>query len=370
MVYCREMFRTERKMMSMKAAVLTDQKDPETGRCMVKVLDRPVPTLSPNKPEALVKISHAALNRRDYWMTVGMYQRIRYGSVMGADGCGTVVSVSRDCDSGWRGRRVILYTGEFKVFGDAPKGGTLAEYLKVDTEALFDIPEHLTDAQAASIPLAGLTAYRAVVVMGKVKKGDRVLIPGIGGGVALFALQFALALGAHVTVTSSKMANIKLARQLGAEDGLIYTDPKFKHNLRVLARGKSKSPFKGFDTVVDGGGGDSISAYIDCLKMDGKLVSYGATAGPVVKLNIPKLFLKRIQFLGTAMGTRAHFSDMLALIRAHRIIPVVDSVRSLCGIGEHFRTFHASAQFGKLVVKVDGEGTHCGGDDRVVKSKL
>src|SRR5882757_8070025 len=167
------------------------------------------PTLMPG--EVLVKIKAAALNRRDYWITVGKYAGIKYPSILGSDGSGMVVQIGDNVDKTWLDKEVIInpchnwgsnpdyQNRDFTILG-LPDNGTFAEYVKVKAEYLYPKPAHLSWEQAAALPLAGLTTFRALFTKGKAKKGDKVLITGVGGGTGTFTLQWAVAAGCQVFV--------------------------------------------------------------------------------------------------------------------------------------------------------------------------
>ena len=152
-----------------------------------------VETPTAARGEAIVQIKAAALNRRDYWISVGKYAGLKYPTILGSDGAGIVTEVGNDADKHWIGKEVVINPGsgwgddatfqsdKFKILG-LPQDGTLAEYVKVGAEFLHPKPHYLTWEQAAAIPLGGLTTYRALFTKGKVKKGDKVLVTGCGGG--------------------------------------------------------------------------------------------------------------------------------------------------------------------------------------------
>src|ERR1700744_3965338 len=162
--------------------------------------------------EAIVRVPAAALPPRDVWIQKGQYAGLKYPIVPGSDGAGVVVEGSGAAD--WVGKEVIIDPaldwggsavyqdpGNFRILG-LPDDGTFAEYVKVPVRNLVEKPAHLSFEAAAALPLAGGTAYRALMTRAQVRAGEKVLITGIGGGVALFALQFAVAAGAEVVVTS------------------------------------------------------------------------------------------------------------------------------------------------------------------------
>ena len=235
----------------MKALVLTELKRP----LQLEQRDK----LVPGPGEAVVALKAAALNRRDYWITQGMYPGIQLPVVLGSDGAGVVTQVgdgvSQDLlqhevviNPGWNwGAGDAAQSNDFRILG-MPDNGTFAEEVKVPAEYILDRPQHLSWHEAAALPLAGVTAYRAVFTQGRLQPGERVLISGVGGGVATFALQYALAAGATVVVTSSSADKISKAIDLGATAGFDYTVDGW-HKQLLSEHGPS-------DLIIDSAGGD------------------------------------------------------------------------------------------------------------------
>ena len=208
---------------TMKALVLNEIKQPLT------LEERP--DLQSVAGEVVVTLKAAALNRRDFWITRGMYPGIATPIVPGSDGAGVVTKLGEGVDPAWLDRKAIINPGfdwgdsqsaqadEFTILG-LPRDGTFATEVAVPVGQLHAKPEALDWEHAAALPLAGVTAYRAVFSQGGLKSGETVLITGIGGGVATFALQFAVAAGANVWVTSSSPEKIERAKALGAKGDL------------------------------------------------------------------------------------------------------------------------------------------------------
>lgn len=329
----------------MKAVVLEAIKQP--------LVYKDVPTPSPTGREVVVKIDAAALNHRDLYITQGLYARIVTPSILGSDGTGTVVAVGELVDSAWLQKRVLLnpnhawgdnpnvQSKQYHILG-MPTDGTLAEYVKIDVGNLSECPAHLSAEQAAALPLAGLTAYRALVSRANVQAGERVLISGIGGGVALFAMQFALALGAEVWVTSGSATKIEKAIGLGAKGGVNYKDADWAKQLATLAGG--------FDVIIDSAGGDGFAAFLDLANPAGRIAFYGGTHGSF-KINPQKAFWKQLSIFGSTMGNDAEFKSMVELVASHQIAPVVDSVWRMEQANEAFAYMEHSQQFGKIVLK-------------------
>ena len=173
----------------------------------LELLDLSKPSLSEGM--ALVKLKAAALNRRDQWCREGMYPGLKYGVILGSDGAGIVESVFNKNDENWVGKEVVInpnidwgenpavQSSKYNILG-MPSNGTFAEYVAVPVDRLHLKPKHLDFFQAAALPLGGLTAYRATIKKGNASKGKKVLISGIGGGVATMAFLFANAVGADI----------------------------------------------------------------------------------------------------------------------------------------------------------------------------
>jgi len=329
----------------MKAIVLEGPDQP----LAFKEVDKPV--LAPG--EALVQVKAAALNRRDYWITIGKYAGIKYPIILGSDGAGIVAEVGSDADKHWIGQGVIINPGygwgddpdfqsdDFKILG-LPADGTFAEYVKVQAQHLHPKPAHLTWEQAAAIPLAALTTYRALFTKGKAKKGDKVLISGVGGGTGTFALQFAVAAGCQVFVTSGSGAKIERARQLGAAAGVNYKAQDWAEQLHQLAGG--------FDVIIDSALGDDFVKLPDLCNPGGRIVIFGGTAGNIPALNGRKIFWRQLQIIGTMMGSPDDFKAMLELINEHKIVPVIDEVFPLAQAARAISKMEHSTQFGKIVL--------------------
>ncbi|CAN5686406.1 zinc-binding dehydrogenase [soil metagenome] len=316
---------------------------------------REVPIPTPGPGEAVVRIAAAALNHRDVWIRQGLYAGLEFPIITGSDGVGAVDAIGDGVDSTWKGARVILdpATGwgddpraqgrDFRILG-LPADGTLAEYTKVAASQLVRCPAHLTDPEAAALPLAGVTAFRAAVTHGQVAAGHRVLVTGIGGGVALFALQIARALGAEVHVTSSDRTKIERALALGATVGANYKDEGWGQELKTKAG-------PGYDVIIDSAGGDGFATLVDLARPGGRVVFFGATAGnPTKGLDLRRVFWKQVRLQGSTMGTSADFMAMIELVTAAKIRPIVDRTFALSDGEAAFQYLEKSSQFGKVVL--------------------
>jgi zinc-binding alcohol dehydrogenase/oxidoreductase len=329
----------------MKALVIAEKDAPPVWREVADIVARP--------EEAIVQVYAAALNHRDVWIQRGQYAGLRYPIVVGSDGAGVVVA----SDVATRvGKEVIINAGlhwgdqethqspaGFTVLG-LPDDGTLAEYVRVPVGNLIGKPAHLSWEEAAALPLAGVTAYRALMVRAQARPGERVLVTGVGGGVALFAMQFAVALGARVYVSSGSNEKMTKALALGAVGGVNYKDAGWVGALRSLAGG--------FDVIIDGTAGSSVNDLLDLAVPGGRLVFYGATLGNSPDVLIRRIFWKQLNVMGSTMGSPADFAAMVAFVSAHGLRPVVDGVFSPLEGEAAFRRMEEGGQFGKIVIKM------------------
>jgi len=319
----------------------------------LSIVDLPSPV--PVAGEARVRLKAAALNHRDVWIKLGQYAGLKYPSRPGSDGAGIVESVGAGVEDAWVGSEVVInpsfswggcqqaQSEEFTILG-LPRDGTLAEIITVPVVQLAPKPLHLTWTEAAALPLAGLTAYRALFTRAQLKPGEKVLISGIGGGVALFALQFAVAHGAQVYVTSGSDEKIARAIELGATGGFNYTHPGWA---KTAAHGHSDHLF---DVIVDSAGGEGFEALIDLARPGGRVVFFGATRGNPPEMPMRKVFWRQLSLLGTTMGSPEDWEAMIAFIDQHRITPVVSDVFPLDRAVEAFELMERGGQFGKIVI--------------------
>jgi len=323
-----------------------------TGIDQLAVTDTPEPT--PAVGEVVVALRAAALNHRDVWIKRGQYAGLKYPCIPGSDGAGVVQAVGAGVDAAEIGREVIINpafdwgTDEkaagstFTILG-LPRAGTLAEQAAVPAAQLASRPAHLSWEEAAALPLAGLTAYRALFSRARLHAGERVLISGIGGGVALFAFQFAVAHGAEVWVTSGHPEKIARAVALGAKGGFDYTQPGW------TAQASRAGPFT---LIVDSAGGEGFESLIDLAAPGGRIVFYGATQGNPPVLPMRKVFWRQLTLLGTTMGSPADWAAMTAFVARHHLKPVVSATFPLERAADAFTLMERGGQFGKIVVTI------------------
>lgn len=305
--------------------------------------------------EVKVKIHAAALNHRDQWCREGRYPNLKNGVILGSDGAGEVVEIGGQVDPKWLHKEVIMnaamnwgvddkaQSSAFQIMG-MPTHGTLAEYIHVKADRLVLKPPHLSLEEAAALPLAGLTAYRAVFYHGQVNPGDRVLVTGFGGGVAQFAAQFAQKAGAIVYTTSGSTQKIRIALQHGIKGGFDYNDLDWAV--------KAKKETGGFDLVIDSAVGDTLNTLIKVIKPGGKLVVYGATLGNPTGLDMRRVFWNQITIQGSTMGSDKDFKNMVDFVNIHKMAPVLDSVYSFEDAIQAFDKMKEGKQIGKIVIKL------------------
>lgn len=336
--------------MAMKAVVLHELGEPE----QLKYEDVADPV--PKSGEVVVQLKAAALNRRDVWIRRGRYSGIKLPIILGSDGAGIVSAVGEGVDSSYIGREVVInptldwgeservQRDDFRILG-LPDNGTYAEYVAVPAENIFPKPEHLSWEEAAAIPLAGLTAYRAVISRAGVTKGQKVLVTGIGGGVASFALQIALCVQAEVYVTSGSNEKVRRALEHGARGGVNYHDDHWVQQIKEMAGS--------VDVIVDGAGGEAFDALLDIVKPGGTIVMYGATLGPADNVTVRRIFWKQLNILGSTMGSPADFKNMITLYTNQRLKPLIDSVHPLSDAPKAHHRMENAEQCGKIVLQIE-----------------
>lgn len=314
-------------------------------------MKQPVPV----KDQVLVRLHAASLNHRDIWVRSEQTAVPDNGVILGSDGSGVVEAVSEEGDPALVGKEVILnpahewgkdpafQADSFKILG-YPDNGTFGPWILISKKYVHDKPEHLTREEAAAVPLSGLTAYRAMFTKARLRPGEKVLITGIGGGTALWALQFATAFQAKVYVTSSSAEKIARAKSLGAVAGFNYTEASWADEVKKTTRG--------FDVIIDGAAGTQFKNLLDVAAPGGRIVVYGRTAGDIGNIPPRILFNKQLQVHGTLMGTRDEFLSMIDFVEKKNIRPIVDTTYNLDNIEEAFGRMGSGTQFGKILIRL------------------
>lgn len=343
----------------MKALTLTAVGGPEH----LRVQELPEPEVK-TSAEVLLRIHAVGLNRLDLWVAQGL-PGVNYSlpHVVGSDGAGTVVEVGSS-QSGFRpGDRVMVnptvscgncpfcLQGEeslcryLRVLGEHLPG-MAAEYLVVPAANLAPVPESMPWPEAAAFSLATLTAWRMLTTRARLQRGETVLIWGIGGGVAIAALQIARHLGARTIVTSGSPAKLEVARGLGADVLIDHRQVDVAEEVRKLTEGR------GVDAIVDSVGEQSWRGSLRSLRRGGRLVVCGATTGPTVSLDLRRLFWHQWSLLGSTLGSRREYAEVVRLAGEGKLWPVIDQAvpwdRALFAIERLAR----GEQIGKLVIEV------------------
>ena len=225
-----------------------------------------------------------------------------------------------------------------------PINGTLAEYIKVPTHRLQIKPNDLSDEEAAALPLAGLTAFRATIKKGLAGKGKKVLITGAGGGVSQLAIAFSLASGADTYVTSGSDDKIDRVKKMGVKAGFNYKNEKWF---------KEAASIGDFDAIIDSAGGNQLNNYLKIIKPAGRIVMYGSTTGHPEKVDVFRLFWSQAQIMGSTMGSDAEFEEMIGWVNKYKIKPTIDKVFKSDDYLAAFDRFKAPDSFGKIVIKMN-----------------
>jgi NADPH:quinone reductase-like Zn-dependent oxidoreductase len=333
------------------------------GREHLRVQELPEPAIqSPN--DVLVRVHAVALNRLDLFVTEGL-PGVNYSfpHVLGCDGAGTVVEVGASVSGLNQGDRVMInptlscrtcpwclqgedsLCGNLQVLGEH-LSGTAREYLVLPAENLARVPDAMPWPEAAAFSLATLTAWRMLTSRGRVQAGETVLIWGIGGGVSMAALQVARHLGARTIVTSGTDRKLELARSLGADVALNHHRDDVASEVRKLTGGL------GADAIVDSSGEQSWRHSLRALRRGGRLLICGATTGPNVSMDLRRLFWHQWSILGSTLGNRREYAEIVKLAGDGKLWPVVDRVVPWGQALEAIERLARGEQVGKLVIEV------------------
>lgn len=321
------------------------------------VLDQ-TPTPEPKAGELLVKVGAVSLNFRDKAIVDGIYEphKVPKPLIPVSDAAGTVVAVGEGVSRFKVGDRVNSHL--YSRWIDGPPGpdepeycfgsplpGSLAEYMIIHEESAVGAPQNMSDEEASTLPIAALTAWYALVDYGQIKPGETVLVQGTGG-VSIFAVQLATALGAKVIVTSSRDENLQAAKKLGAVAGVNYkTHPKWEEEVLKLTDGN------GVDLLLDVAGGNGLNQSIAATKAAGKIAQIGFLTGQTTELSLMPLIFRQTTLRGIAVAPRSSFDRMNAFLNENQIRPVIDKVYSFEDARQAYEHL-AKGAFGKVVINV------------------
>lgn len=327
-------------------------RQPGCGIEGLRQVDRPEPRPGPD--EVVLEMRAAALNARDLQILAGMHPVGKtFPLVPLSDGVGTVVACGERVTRVGKGDRVAGTFAQRWLHGPRSPAtwsstlggdldGVLQERMLLHEDGVVKLPPYLTDEEAATLPIAAVTAWQALVISGGLRPGERVLVRGTGG-VALFALQFARMAGARVLVTSRSADKRERARAVGATDTVDSTDPSWTKQVRELTDGE------GVEHVIDSLG--DLRASIDCLGIGGLVSQVGYVASLKLEADVFPVLLANARLQGISVGPRSTFEAMLSAMALHRVRPVVDTVIPFASAPEAFAAFGRDARFGKVVVR-------------------
>jgi NADPH:quinone reductase-like Zn-dependent oxidoreductase len=332
---------------------------PKFGLENLALVERPEPTPLPGT--IAIRVRAASLNYRDVLMARGQYNpKQKLPLVPASDGAGEVVAIGAGVTRFKVGDRVAAtFLQDYPsppVPRDArylkstlggPLDGMLAERVVVSEQGAVHVPSHLTDVEASTLPCAALTAWSALVTYGQVHAGDTVVVQGTGG-VSIFALQLAKALGARVIATSSSDAKLDRVKSLGADAVVNYTTtPEWSASVKQLTEGI------GADHIVDVAGAATLGQSIRAIRPGGTISIIGMLGGGKVEIDATAILMRGIRLQGVFVGSRAEFADMNRAIAQHAIKPVIDRVFPLAEARAAFEHMAAQKHFGKVVINID-----------------
>jgi NADPH:quinone reductase-like Zn-dependent oxidoreductase len=326
------------------------------GLTNLKLVTTSVP--SPGPGQVLIKMKAAALNYRDLLMVLGHYNPSQpLPLVPCSDGVGTIVEVGERVGGFEIGQRVATLFSQAWQSGairaehakstlGGPLSGTLAEYMVLSDQGIIAVPEFLSDEQAACLPCAALTAWSALNEQTTSKAGNTILVQGTGG-VSLFALQFAVAGGARVIVTSSSDDKLQRAQAMGAWKGLNYKKtPKWGKEIAKMTGGR------GVDLVVEVGGAETLPESLKAVRPGGQISLIGVLSGTISDFNIIPVIMRGIRIQGILVGHKEGFEAMNRALEHHQIHPVIDRVFPLEKSRQALEYLASAKHFGKICIRI------------------
>lgn len=324
------------------------------GAEVLQYVDRPDP--EPGPGEVRVRLKTAALNRRDTSQRKNAASPFPY--IPGSDGAGIVDVLGAGVTDLAAGAEVVIFPSlrwfggedapppDFEILGGTTPG-TYAESIVVPRENIYPKPAGLSWEEAAAIPLAGLTAWRALFTRGGLRAGETVVVTGIGGGVATFGLAFAQLAGATVYATSGDESKLKRATELGAAGVVNYrAHPNWPEQIREWTGGR------GADLILDSAGGEVWGECVRALRPGGRLVGLGMTTGETSPLPTRRVVIGQLSVLGTTMGNAREFAELLRVYDNGRLRPVIDRIFPLARAADAHRRMEEQDQFGKIVLTI------------------
>jgi len=324
-----------------------------------------IPAPKPTEEEVVLRVHSASLNHLDIWVRKGRGGlKVAMPHILGSDAAGVVIAVGSNVKNVNVGDEVILNPGlscdscEFCNRGEQSqclsfgivgmtRQGTFAEQVAVPAQKVHPKPDHMNFDEAGAFVLSYLTAWRMLMTRAQLKPSQTVLIHGIGGGVALSALQLAKLAGAEVIVTSSSDEKLIRARKIGADYTINYSKvDDVAQCVRDVTSGR------GVDIIIDTVGAATWRIDFSAVRRGGKIVLCGVTSGSEAPTNLQMLYWNQLTILGSTMGSDEDFRQMLKAVTTAKLKPVIDSVTSLKNVTDAMDKMEAAKQFGKIVLRV------------------
>jgi len=318
----------------------------------------------PGRGEVILKVKSAGLNHLDIWVRKGRPGlKLAFPHILGCDAAGVVTGVGADVASVSVGDQVVLNPGlscgsceycnrgeqseclSFDIMG-MNRQGTFAEYVAVPARNVHPKPAYMDFDQAGTFVLSCMTAWRMLMTRAQLRPGETVLLHGIGGGVALCALQLAKLAGACVIVTSSSDNKLARASQIGADHTINYKAED------VAVRVKDFTSGRGVDVVIDTVGAATWPIDFSAVRRGGKIVLCGITTGAKAETNLQALYWNQLTVMGSTMGSDEDFRQMLQAVTIAKLKPVIDSVEPLENVREAMGKMETGEQFGKIALRI------------------
>jgi NADPH:quinone reductase-like Zn-dependent oxidoreductase len=345
----------------MRAATYRQHGGPE----VLEIADVPTPTPGPH--EVQVRVTATALNHIDVWMRRGLPAlHLELPHVSGGDVCGVVSALGQGVTGVTEGDRVVLNPGmscghcpaclggrdqfcpDFRMLGEQTWGGQ-AEYVVVPQANIVPVPREkvaLSDEQIAAVPIAFITAWQMLVDRAQIRQGETVLVLAAGSGVGSAAIQIAKLWGARVITTASTDEKLAAARALGADETINHTKTE------IVAEVKRLTGRRGADIVIEHVGASTFPKSIVAAAKGGRIVTCGATDGFEPVLNLRHVFWRQLSILGSTLASKQRLFEIMDLMGAGRLEPVVHTVLPLEQIAGGHRLIESRAAFGKIVLRV------------------
>lgn len=329
------------------------------GLEVLRYEEAPKPKIGPQ--EVLVRVKACALNHLDIWVRQGR-PGVLLPHIAGSDVAGEVAEVGSAVEGVALGQRVLVnpalscgrcefcLAGEdsiclrFNILGWQQDGG-YAEYVRVPALNVVPTPEGLSDEEAAAFPLTFLTSWHMLITRARLKVGETVLVHAAGSGIGSAAVQIARLTGARVIATAGSQEKLRKAKELGADEVINYNETDFSQEVLKLTRKR------GVDVVFEHVGPATFEGSLKSLARGGRLVTCGATTGPIASFSISDLYLRQHSIIGSVMGTRREFQEVVRLVGERKLRPVIDSVFPLADAAEAQRRMLERNHFGKLILK-------------------